>query len=336
MKTEHDLQAYFNKRLQAILKKNGKVVVGWDEILHTDLPRDIVIHSWRGQKSLAEAVRLGFSGILSNGWYLDLMQHADQHYAVDPLEKETAGLTDEEKKRVLGGEACEWAEFATPENVDARIWPRNAVIAERLWSPQSVRDVDSMYARMGAVSLKLAWAGSTHLKSWYEMTARIAGNGPVGPVRALAEVVEPVKGYQRSALQKGAYTQFTPLNRMVDVARPESMAAREFGMLVGKLASDKSVGGEIRRRLEGWRQNDERLRVAMDSSDLLRELGPVSSNLTKVAIAGLEALDRIEKGRHGDAWFDEQQAMLKDAAKPSAELLLSVLPAVRSLIGLAK
>jgi hexosaminidase len=132
MKTEHDLQAYFNQRVLAILKQHGKIVVGWDEILHPDLPHEIVIHSWRGQKSLAEAARQGFSGILSNGYYLDLMHHADQHYAVDPLEKETAGLSAEERKRVLGGEACEWAEFVTPENIDARIWPRNAVIAERL------------------------------------------------------------------------------------------------------------------------------------------------------------------------------------------------------------
>jgi hexosaminidase len=337
MKTEHDLQAYFNKRLQPMLKKNGKVVVGWDEILHTDLPRDIVIHSWRGQKSLAEAARQGFSGILSNGYYLDLMWHAGQHYAVDPLEKETAGLSAEEKKRVLGGESCEWAEFATPEVIDARIWPRNAAIAERLWSPQSVRDVDSMYARMEAVSPKLAWAGSTHLKVWYEMTERIAGAGPVGPVRALAEVVEPVKNYQRNGLTKGAYRQYTPLNRMVDVARPESMAAREFGKLVAKLAADKSVAGEVRRRLEHWKANDARLQPASSNSDLIRELAAISRNVAAVASAGLEALARIEKGQRGDAgWYNRQQALLKEASKPSAELLLSIVPPVRQLIEQAK
>jgi hexosaminidase len=49
-------------------------MVGWDEILQPDLPRDIVIQSWRGQKSLADAARQGFNGILSSGYYLDLMQ----------------------------------------------------------------------------------------------------------------------------------------------------------------------------------------------------------------------------------------------------------------------
>jgi hexosaminidase len=335
--TEHDLQAYFNKRIQPILTRNGKIMMGWDEILHKDLPRDIVIHSWRGQKSLAEAARLGFSGILSNGYYLDLMQHTDRHYAVDPLEKETAGLTDEERKRVLGGEACEWAEYVTPENIDARIWPRNAAIAERLWSPQSVRDVDSMYERMAVVSRQLEWAGAAHRRSWDQMLARIAGAGPIEPVRTLAEVVEPVKNYQRNSLQKGAYTQSTPLNRMVDVAHPDSMAARDFEKLVAKLAADKSVAPAIRLRLQVWRTNHARLQPASSPSALLKETATISQNLTAVSAAGLEALARIEKGQRGDAaWYDRQQALFKEAAKPSAELLLSVLPGVRQLVEMAK
>src|SRR5205807_1954923 len=51
----HGLQVYFNKRIQKILEKNGKIMVGWDEILHPDLPSNIVIQSWCGQKSLADA-----------------------------------------------------------------------------------------------------------------------------------------------------------------------------------------------------------------------------------------------------------------------------------------
>jgi len=81
----HALQAYFNKRVQPILEKHGKKMVGWQEILHTDLGNDIVIQSWIDHKSLFKAVQSGTSGILSAGWYLDLKLHADDYYQVDPL-----------------------------------------------------------------------------------------------------------------------------------------------------------------------------------------------------------------------------------------------------------
>ncbi|HET8782880.1 MAG TPA: family 20 glycosylhydrolase [Pyrinomonadaceae bacterium] len=85
IKDNHALQAYFNTRLLKILQKNGKKMIGWDEILQPELPKDIVIHSWRGTAALAEAARKGYYGILSNGYYIDLIQPASHHYASDPL-----------------------------------------------------------------------------------------------------------------------------------------------------------------------------------------------------------------------------------------------------------
>jgi len=76
LKDNHALQTYFNQRLLKILQKNGKRMMGWDEIFQPDLPKDVVIHSWRGQKALAEAARKGYDGILSYGYYIDLIQHA--------------------------------------------------------------------------------------------------------------------------------------------------------------------------------------------------------------------------------------------------------------------
>jgi hexosaminidase len=121
------LQAYFNRRLQKIVTTHGKRTEGWDEILDPDLPKAVVIQSWRGQKSLAEAARHGFSGILSAGYYLDHIEPASTLFAVDPLDGVAATLTEEEKAQILGGEIAMWSEFVSPENVDSRIWPRAAV-----------------------------------------------------------------------------------------------------------------------------------------------------------------------------------------------------------------
>ena len=117
---------------------------------------DVVIQSWRGQASLAAAARQGNRGLLSTGYYINLNKPAAEHYLVDPLGGDAASLTPEQKARMLGGEATMWSEYVTPENIDSRIWPRTAAIAERLWSPQDVQDVDSMYQRLAIVSQKLS------------------------------------------------------------------------------------------------------------------------------------------------------------------------------------
>src|SRR6185295_7517307 len=155
MKNNQDLQAYFNQRLQKILTKNHKLMIGWDEILHPELPKTIVIQSWRGQESLATAAKQGYSGLLSFGYYLDLMWPASRHYAVDPLSGPASSLDSEEKKRILGGEACMWGEWISPENLDSRVWPRTAAVAERLWSRQEVQDASAMYGRLGEISWRL-------------------------------------------------------------------------------------------------------------------------------------------------------------------------------------
>ncbi len=141
MKNNQDLQAYFNQRLQKIVSKNHKIMVGWDEILHPDLPKNDRCAVVARAEVAGEAAQTGLRGLLSYGYYLDLMWPAARHYAVDPMSGAAADLTPEEKKRILGGESCQWAEWVTPENIDSHIWPRNAAIAERLWSPQNVTDV---------------------------------------------------------------------------------------------------------------------------------------------------------------------------------------------------
>src|SRR2546421_723308 len=143
IKDNHALQAYFNQRVAQILKKHGKQMVGWDEILHPDLPNNVVIQSWRGPASLAEAAKKGYDGILSAGYYLDLMYPTAQHYLVDPIPAGSE-LTDEQAAHILGGEATMWSEYVSPETIDSRIWPRMAAIAERLWSPRNMTDVDAL------------------------------------------------------------------------------------------------------------------------------------------------------------------------------------------------
>jgi hexosaminidase len=337
MKNNQDLQAYFNQRLQKILAKNHKIMEGWDEILHPDLPKSIVVQSWRGPQSLAAAAKQGYSSLLSSGYYLDLMWPAARHYAVDPLSGDAAALSPDQQKLILGGESCQWAEWVTPENIDSHIWPRNAVIAERLWSPQNVTDVASMYQRMDAVSLDLEWLGLTHRSARYEMLHRMAGDADISALRVLADVVEPVKDYNRWDDAKGPIDFHAPLTRMIDAIYPESETARQFSNLVQTFlqsgAKDQAAEAQIRSWLTLWGDNDAKLHPLLTQSALLQEDIQLSQNLSAVSAAGLQALEYIDKSQSApDDWKAQQLAMIDQAKKRSADLLLMIAVSVRQLI----
>lgn len=337
MKTNQDLQAYYNQRLQKILTKHHKNMIGWDEILHPDLPKTIVVQSWRGQESLAAAAKQGYSGLLSYGYYVDLMWPAARHYAVDPMSGGAASLTPEQQKLILGGEACQWAEWVTPENIDSHIWPRTASIAERFWSPQSVTDVNSMYARMYDVSLQLESLGLTPNSNRDRMLQRMAGTGDIASLRVLADVVEPVKDYNRWDDARGPIDFHAPLTRMIDAVYPESEVAREFSHLVQQFVQsgqkDSAVKEQIRTYLTQWRDNDAKLRPLLQQSALLQENVPVSQNLAMLGAAGLQALDYLDKGQpEPDLWRTQQLAVIEQAKKPVAGLLLMVVAPVQQLV----
>ncbi|MGD1078445.1 MAG: family 20 glycosylhydrolase [Candidatus Sulfotelmatobacter sp.] len=341
MKNNQDLQAYFNQRLEKIVAKNHKTMVGWDEILHPDLPKTVIVQSWRGQASLAAAAKQGYRGLLSYGYYLDLMWPAARHYAVDPMTMTTtdaaASLTPQEKSLILGGESCQWAEWVTPENIDSHIWPRNAVIAERLWSPQEVKDVASMYRRMNAVSYDLEWLGLAHNSARTHMMQRMAGNSDIAALRVLADVVEPVKDYDRWSDEKGPIDFHAPLTRMIDAVSPESDTARRFSDLVQTFAQsgykDQAVEAWIRRYLTTWRDNDAKLHPLLEQSFGLQEDVPLSQNLSALGATGLEALDYLDKGQTApDSWKTQQMAVIDQAKTRQADMLLMVVAPVQQLV----
>jgi hexosaminidase len=340
LKNDQELQQYFTDRVEKIVSKHHKFMVGWDEILTPGMPKDIVIQSWRGQDSLAEAARQGYRGILSSGYYLDAMAPASQHYLVDPLAGADATLTPAQQKLILGGEACMWEEFASDETIESRIWPRAAAIAERLWSPQQVLDVNSMYRRMAVVSEHLEELGLTHRSSSAVMLARAAGTDDINALDVLAQAVQPASiTIRETEAEKagGIQTSDIPLNRMVDAIPPESAAARQFSVAVDQFIANKfqdpAAESYIREELTRWRDNDSTLQPLLQNSFLLKEVAPVSQNLAALGAAGLQAINSIDTRKPTSAECRQQQiAVIQQAAKPTADLVLVVAPAVQKLV----
>ena len=340
IKDDEALQQYFTLQVEKLVSKHHKVMVGWDEILSPGMPEDIVIQSWRGQDSLAKAAQMGYRGLLSSGYYLDGMAPAEQYYAVDPMSNADAKLTPEQQKRILGGEACMWAEFVSEENIESRIWPRAAAVAERLWSPPQLQDVDSMYRRLSAVDRELEQLGLRQRSNMTVMLARMAGRDDIAALRVLAGVVEPAGLSVREKEAEsagGIQTSDIALNRMVDAVTPESGAARRFSQAVDRFIAsnfqDATTEAYIRGRLMTWRDNDAQLQPLLENSYLLKEVSPVSRNLSALGAAGLEALEYIDKAEPaGDSWHSAQIAIVQAAEKPTADLSLAIAPAVQKLV----
>jgi len=327
---------YFNVKILNILAKHGKKMIGWDEILQPEMPTNIVIQSWRGQKSLFESAKKGYMGILSNNYYIDLIQPTDFHYLNDPL-PDSVALTPAEKQRILGGEATIWAELVTPENIDSRIWPRSAAIAERFWSPSSVKDVNSMYERLGAISFQLEDLGLMHIKNQAMMLRRLANNNCTRAVKTLIDYVEPVKIYTRHS-QGVKYTSYSPYTRFVDAALPDVDKAREFRKAVDLLISGNQSAQikEIKNILTMLKDNHSEFQKTSALSPILKEIEPLSENLRKLSEAGLMALDAIENGK--SITSDKQTELLqivKDAKKPYGQVEIMIVAAVEKLVNAA-
>ncbi len=342
LKDNAGLHAYFNQRVSAILRKLGRKMVGWDEIMNPNLPSDIVVQSWRGAAGLAEVAAGGHFGILSNGYYIDLNYPAADHYQTDPIPATTT-LTPSQQQRVLGGEATMWTEWITPDFIDQHIWPRTAAIAERLWSPQAVGDVADMYRRLDVIGLRLHEAG-LQPKPWPSQD--VLGLGTDAPVTKallkLAAIVEPVKRYARLDLQADA-TQFTPLNELADWALPESREARLFDAAVTQWISapgprDPQAAAELAAHLETWRQAGELAAQAPAGvTPAAQGRAETARSLATICRIGREAVKAVDSGRTlGDDWRLGALAALDHVGTPNAAAVeFPFLPALRLLVAAA-
>jgi hexosaminidase len=335
--TTAELQAYFNQRLLKILTRHGKRMIGWDEVLTPDLPKSVTVQSWRGPASLAQAAREGHDGILSSGYYLDHMLPASEHYKNDPIPA-ASNLDPAYRARILGGEACMWGEYVDPQVIESRIWPRAAAIAERLWSPQSVDDVDDMYRRLGIESLRLEALGLTHISQQDSSLRTLAGTSAIGPLRVLAPALEPVNfGVRGSWSHEHQVTTETPLDHIVDALPPDPPFRHQFERLVMACLKSPQAqsppSAELHQIFERWIAAQPGLQRLMDRSPLLAQANPRPAQLAELGSIGLESLSYLSSGVAAPAgWRAAQLSAIQAIAAPVALTQFDVLDPLRSLV----
>ncbi|KAA6458647.1 hypothetical protein DYQ86_19010 [Acidobacteria bacterium AB60] len=339
LKTPADLQAYFNRRLLPILQKHGKKMMGWDEILNPALPKDIMVQSWRGEASLSQGAGQGYAGILSAPYYLNIQKTAAEMFLADPLPASTT-LNAEQQKLILGGEACQWGEHIHAETVDSHVWPRLMAVAERLWSPQSDRDIDDMYRRMRVASLELEDVGLTHITGPEKLRRNLWGAAHPEALDILAAVTEPVMFGDR---YKGQHTDaLTSLDRFIDAIVADPPARQEFAREVDAVLSGDGHGDSqaarmaLRHRFEQWQAAAPQIAARAQVSPRLSDLGPRAAQFSALGAAGLEALSYLnDHACPASGWHDAQVAAIDEAAKPSGLIRFVFLPDMRRLIDAA-
>ncbi|HVM86737.1 MAG TPA: family 20 glycosylhydrolase [Puia sp.] len=333
MKKYMDLQTYFNKKILPIVQGLGKKMIGWDEILQPGIPLGVTIQSWRGNESFYSSVRKGHKAILSYGYYIDLIQPASYHYLNDPI-PDSVKLTDAEKKNILGGEATMWSELVTTITVDSRIWPRTAAIAERLWSPQTVNNVDDMYRRLDIASLHLEALGLQHLLYQQMLMRQLCNGQDIGPLEILTNLIEPLKIYERNEGDT-MYTVFSPFTKLADIASPDPPEPRIFNKEIDEFINHPSahLEKEISDKLNRWKENDLPFKKLLATAPVLLEAAPLSENLSKLSEAALEAVSFLKDEKKADTnWLSEKNEVIKKARQQSGRCELQIVDAIQKLI----
>ncbi len=191
-----ELQSYFITRMEKVINKRGRKMVGWDEILEGGLAPNAVVMSWRGESGGIASARAGHEVVMSpnNYCYLDLKQGNPETepelgysqlllstvHSYEPLPKD---LTPEQSKLILGVQGNLWGESIQREaNANYMLFPRLFAIAEVAWSPAQRDDWDAFVRRLEPHLARLNSRGIGYAPSMYQVSIGVGGDPETGGV----------------------------------------------------------------------------------------------------------------------------------------------------------
>ena len=178
LKNTNELQSYFIKRLESMLEKKGKKLMGWDEILEGGLAPKASVMSWRGMGGGIAAAKENHHVVMSptDYAYLDLYQgdpsiepptysmlRFKTVYDFEPL---PVGV---DPNFILGGQGNLWTESVpTFRQVEYMLWPRSFALSEVLWSDKSKRNWNQFLGRTESHLKRLSKSDINYASSFYD------------------------------------------------------------------------------------------------------------------------------------------------------------------------
>jgi hexosaminidase len=245
---ETQLQGWFIARMQRHLAAKGRHLIGWDEILESDLSPDAMVMSWRGTKGGVEAAAKGHDVVMapSPDLYFDHLQGSGTDepsgrpdlrtladvYAFDA----TAGVDAVAAKHVLGAQANLWTEhMRTTAMVEHAAFPRLAALAEALWSLASTHDWNGFVARLVPQMERYRARGIAAAGSAFEVRFRETKQGVALadeanlPIRYTTDGRDPVAGSM-------PYRKMSPLPLAATVRAATFSGGRRIGNIMSHSA----------------------------------------------------------------------------------------------------
>ncbi|SMC82222.1 beta-N-acetylhexosaminidase [Pedobacter nyackensis] len=184
LKDMHQVQGYFEKRVQKIVASKGKKFIGWDEILDGGLSPSAAVMSWRGMKYGIEAAKKGHEVVMSPSTYayLDYMQadaiteprvyaslRLSKAYEFEPVP------ADVDPKYIKGGQANLWTEQVyNIRQAEYMTWPRGMAIAESVWSPKEKKNWPNFFNRVEQHFKRLDVAETKYAPSVYDPIFKVS------------------------------------------------------------------------------------------------------------------------------------------------------------------
>ncbi|RDC64914.1 beta-N-acetylhexosaminidase [Adhaeribacter pallidiroseus] len=178
LKNMHEVQGYFERRLEKIVLAKGKKFMGWDEILEGGLAPSAAVMSWRGMKGGIQAARQKHDVVMSptDFAYIDYMQgdpaiepkvyaslRLNKAYQFEPLPDSV------DPKYIKGGQANLWTEQVyNMRHAQYMTWPRGFAIAESLWSPKETKSWPDFVNRVENHFTRYEFAEKNYAPSVYE------------------------------------------------------------------------------------------------------------------------------------------------------------------------
>ena len=177
LKTEHELQSYFIRRIEKFINAQGRTLIGWSEIREGGLAQNAVVMDWIG--GAVEAASAGHDVIMSptKYCYIDYYQSTNKTaepkaiggylplskvYSFEPIPEK---LAPQDAPHILGAQCNLWAEYIPNFNqAQYMIFPRLCALSEVTWSPAASRNWESFTQRLGTQFQRFDQAGVNYRK----------------------------------------------------------------------------------------------------------------------------------------------------------------------------